>query len=455
MSSVLGIGKALSDFATRYDRFFRTRTRTSFGIALFYLMGLFKASERTYDAMASAVDGVNAQQLQHFIANSPWDHRTLLNQVAKDADRVLGGQPDSCLIIDESAFPKKGEQTVGVARQWCGRLGKVDNCQVGVFAVLSDGRRHTIIDERLYLPKEWTDNEFRCSVAGVPRESQNFVTKSQHALDMIRCARSVGIRFSWVGFDGGYGKDPAFLRAIDDMGVVFVGDVHCDQKVWLVEPVINVPQPRSIRGRKPTKKRAETSAETVEKVASSLRATNWIRMRLRDATRGPLIVDVAVLRVWVWHGQEERPRSWHLVIRKEVRSPTTIKYSLSNAPMGTPSLRLAQMQGQRYWVERALEDGKESCGLADNQGRSWPVWHHHISMVILALLFVLEQRITQNDDIDLLSPNDIVIILKAMLPVTISEPERAIRRINDQHRKRRSAIRSRSRDLAKLFDPVI
>ena len=133
------------------------------------------------------------------------------------------------MLIDESGTPKKGAHSVGVHRQWGGQLGKVDNCQVGVFAALSRGSDVTLMDERLFLPKAWTDNDARCPAAGIPKAQRGFQRKADLAIAMITHARQQGIGFAWVGFDGFYGRDPAFLRALADQGEIFVGDVHKDQ----------------------------------------------------------------------------------------------------------------------------------------------------------------------------------------------------------------------------------
>ena len=133
-----------------------------------YLQGLTQAPSCTFEAMADVVEDGCAQQFQHFISNSPWQHELVVAQIGLDADPLLGGQPDSCLILDETSFPKQGDQSVGVARQWSGRLGKIDNCQVAVFCVLSNGQRHAPIDMRLYLPKTWVVDEARCEQAGIP-----------------------------------------------------------------------------------------------------------------------------------------------------------------------------------------------------------------------------------------------------------------------------------------------
>jgi SRSO17 transposase len=432
-------------------------------VAQRYLHGLAQAEAATFAAMATVVEGGCAQQFQHFISNAPWRHEPVIAQIGHDADRLLGGKPDSALLIDETSFVKQGDRSVGVARQWCGRLGggsqgsvhaserkaaggKVDNCQVAVFAVLTDGVRHTPVDMRLYLPQRWIDDPARCDRAEIPMEARTMRTKSALALEMVRAARARGMRFGWVGVDGGYGKEPAFLRALDDMGETFVADVHSDQRVWTDPPGLHVPAPKDKgKGPPPSKQQAAVDGVTVEKLVAGFGADDWTRCILRESTRGPLQVDIVHRRVWVWDGEEAAARYWHLVVRREVGAPKRIKYSLSNAPADTKRERLAQMQGGRYWVERAFEDAKGECGLADYQAVGWRAWHHHVTMVMLAMLFIAEQRVAHQPGLALLTPRDIVAMLKETLPHKPQGKEALVDQINQRHARRRSAIQSRHR----------
>src|SRR5271155_4723422 len=176
-----GIAAAFEAFLDRHGHFFRTRTRNNVAVARRYLRGLAQAEDCTFESMATVVEDGCPQQFQHFISNSPWDHEPVVAQIGWDADRLLGGKPTSALIIDESSFPKQGDCSVGVARQWTGRLGKIDNCQVAVFAVLTDGERHAPVDMRLYLPDRWIKNPARCEEAGVPEAARQLTSKSEHA----------------------------------------------------------------------------------------------------------------------------------------------------------------------------------------------------------------------------------------------------------------------------------
>ena len=432
-------------FIDRYGRFFRSRGHDNAPVAQRYLHGLAQAETATFAAMAAVVEGGCAQRFQHFISNAPWRHEPVIEQIGRDADRLLGGKPDSALILDESSFIKQGDRSVGVARQWCGRLGKVDNCQVAVFAVLTDGVRHTPVDMRLYLPQRWIEDPVRCDWAEIPTEARTMRAKTAHALEMVRAARARGMRFAWVGVDAGYGKEPAFLRALDDTGEVFVADVHATQRVWSEPPGLHVPPPQSTRGRSPSKRQAGVDSITVETLVAGLGTDDWTRCTLRDSTRGPLRVDIAHRRVWVWDGAEAAARCWHLVVRREVGAPKRIKYSLSNAPADTKRERLAEMQGGRYWVERAFEDAKGECGLADYQAVGWRAWHHHVTMVMLAMLFIAEQRVAHQPGLALLTPRDIVEMLQQTLPHKPRGKAALVDQINQRHARRRSAIESRHR----------
>ncbi len=447
------VAEAFSALIDRYSGFFRTRTRDNAAVAARYLSGLAQAEDCTLASMAAVVESGCEQQFQHFISNSPWDHEPVVTQIARDADHLLGGKPTSGLIIDECSFPKQGDCSVGVARQWSGRLGKVDNCQVAVFGVLSDGLRHAPVDMRLYLPKVWIEAPARCDAAGVPEAARKLTSKTGHALDIVRQARARGMRFAWVGVDAGYGKEPAFLRALDGAKEVFVADIHRTQQVWTTEPGLHVPPAKPSCGHPARKRQAATKSVTVEALAKTFGTTDWTRCMLRDSTRGELRVDIAHRRVWLWDGEEATARCWHLIVRREVGSPTTIKYTVSNAPADTPRLRLAQMQGARYWVERTFEDAKGECGLADYQVLGWRAWHHHVTLVMLAMLFIAEQRAAHQPGLELLTPRDIVEMLKETLPRKPDGREALVARINQRHARRHGAIESRYRTQHKAVPP--
>jgi len=178
------------------------------------------------ERMAEAVPDSDDQVFQHFLTNSPWDDQAVVDQLAIDSNSLIGGKSDSCLIIDETGIPKKGDKSVGAARQWCGQLGKIENCQTGVFTVLGSKEHAVPVGYRLFLPKCWVNDEKRCLEAGIPHEHIEIHRKHDLALQLVIQARIQGVDFQWVGADSLYGEDPAFLRTLDQMHETFMVDIH-------------------------------------------------------------------------------------------------------------------------------------------------------------------------------------------------------------------------------------
>jgi len=166
----------------------------------------------------------------------------------------------------------------------------------------------------------------------------------------------------------------------------------------------------------------------------------WKRVKVRDSSRGELQVDVVHRRVWLWDHEETEAHCWHLIVRREPNAPKEIKYSLSNASAETSIARLAEMQAQRYWVERALQDGKSECGMADYQVRKWRAWHHHMALVFMAMLFMLEERISAKDTHPLLSCSDIEELLRHFLPKRVVTQDDVLEQMNKRHKKRLASI---------------
>jgi SRSO17 transposase len=437
-----GTGDGLCVFHARFYGFFTSRTRNVNEQSRKYLFGLIQSEKRNMERMAEVVPDINDQSYQHFVSESPWSHRDVLDQVAHDVDAAFGEAQDRFLVVDESAIAKKGDKSVGVARQWNGRLGKVDNCQVGVFAGLGCGGDITLTDERLYLPQEWIDSPRRCDRAGIPQEERIFRTKAQLALEMIRHARRRGIRYRWVSFDGGYGKEPWLLRTLDRDGDTWVADVHCDQLIYPEDPCPIVRERTSPKGRSPKRRVAQTAPVRVDRWVAAQPETEWKQVALRDSTKGTLIVEVFHHRVWLWDGKESVAPCWHLIARREIGSRGKIKYSVSNAPETTTIERLAFMQGERYWVEHALRNAKSEVGMAGYQLRKWQGWHHHMTMVMLAMLFMFEMRREHKQDVSLLSCHDVVEVLRVILPRANVTYDDIIAQLEERHRRRQGSIDS-------------
>ena len=436
------IGQRLGLFHTRFHEFFVTRTRNVIEQSKKYLFGLIQSEKRNMERMAEVVPDSDDQVYQHFMSESPWSHRAVLDQVAYDVDQAIGDSEDCFMIVDESAITKKGKKSVGVARQWNGRMGKVDNCQVVVFTALGCGDEATLIDERLYLPKEWVDDPKRCENARIPDEERVFRSKAQLAIEMVRHGRSKGLRHRWVSIDGGYGKEPWLLRALDRDGETWVADVHRDQLIYLEDPRPIVPERCNPRGKSPSRRVAQTTAVRVDQWAAAQPETDWKRVALRESTKGTVVVEVLHRRVWLWDGEEPDAHCWHLIVRREIASPWEIKYSLSNAPEATTTERLAFQQGQRYWVEHAFRNAKSEVGMEDYQLRLWQGFHHHMAMVILAMLFMFEVRREHKEDLSLLSYHDVVEVLRVILPRANVTYDDILWQLKERHRRRQASIDS-------------
>ncbi|MBN1351891.1 IS701 family transposase [candidate division KSB1 bacterium] len=404
-----------------------------------------RAAKRNMERMVERVPDSDWQSQQNFISNSPWDSSALMKQIARDVDAILGHDTDTCLIIDESAMTKKGHKSVGVTRQWNGRLGKIDNCQVGVFAALNCRHRVSLVDVRLFLPESWTSDRRRCHEAKVPLEQRQFRKKAELALEMVASARHNGLSFNWIGADGFYGNDPKLLRQLDQMGETFMLDVHCDQTIYTEDPQPYLPPPRSGRGRKPVRLKTDIPSITVADWANQQPDDAWQTVFTRQSTRGPLTVKVLHRRVWLWDNKEQQAHLWHLIVSRGHNSRNELKYSVSNAAPDTTVARLAFMQGQRYWVERALEDGKSTVGLAEYQVRGWTGWHHHMALVMLSMLFILKTKIKYKKVHHLLSGNDVRILLYHFLPQRETPKQEVLRQMAVRHQQRLKSILSYSK----------
>ena len=407
-----------------------------------YLCGLVQTERANMERMEETVAGADYQTMQQFLTDSPWDHRAVMDKVALDASALLGGAAPTALLLDETSFAKKGKESAGVARQWSGRLGKVDNCQVAVFGVLSAGGRALPVDCRLYLPDEWIEDPARCRKAGIPEaECAALRTKPELALRIVRHQRALGVDFQWVGADGLYGNDPAFLRALDDDGERFIIDVHSDQRIYLEDPCPRAPEFKG-RGRKPARLTTRAAPVRVDQYVAELAPEHWRRLKVRAAENGPLEIDFHRSAVWVWDGAEPRARRWQLAVRRDVPSGQ-LKYGLSNAGDEVPDLELAQAQAQRFWIERAFEDAKKEARMACYQVRQWLAWQHHIALVMLVLLFMTRQRMVLAEEHPLLTCHDIRCLLAFFLPRRAASDEEILRQMVVRHRKRLAARRPR------------
>ena len=400
-------------------------------------------SRKNIYAISEVVPDADNRNLQQFITHSKWSAREVLDHVAHDADELIGDGTDAALIIDESGFAKQGKMSVGASRQYLGRLGKVDNGQVAVFGVLAKGRFATAIDSRLYLPKEWTEDAERCNKAGIPESERVFKTKSQLALEIVEQARRNGVRFGWVGADAGYGSGPDFLFALADAGHTFLIDVHKSFVIYGVGRQLRIHEPSS-NGQKARRLISARESLSVEEFVQACSTKDWRLYSVRQTTRGSLKLRVLRKSVYVWHKQSGQGRRYELLVTENLDGQDR-KYSLTNQKSSTSTQRLSWMQRQRYWVERCFEDGKSQCGMADYQVRLWKAWHHHMALVMMAMLFMLSERLHMREQCPLLSCADIERLLAAFLPRRNASPEQVLSHMSRRHEMRRRATESHAK----------
>jgi SRSO17 transposase len=355
-----------------------------------YLRGLLvqQTDRRNAENLAEVIEGATPRTLQRFLTESPWADQSVVDQ----AQRHIGLRLRSALnvfVVDDTGFAKQGVKSVGVARQYSGTLGKVANCQVGVFLAYVSERGHALVDKALYLPEAWTNDRERCRAAGVP-DDVGYHSKAALALGLLRHARQIGhLPADWVTSDAGYGEVPSFRDALAAADWRYVLEVPTNLMVFTQWAQSAVPA-WSGHGRKPSTLQLVAGApkpQNVVSVADALPAAAWRILTVAEGAQGPRQYQFAALRVW--ESREGLPgrASW-LLFRRNLDG-SELKPYLSNAPADTPLLQLAQVSAMRWPVETEFQTEKGETGLDEYEVRSWQGWHHHITMALLAGAFLL------------------------------------------------------------------
>ena len=446
---------AFLEFHSRYIPFFIPRTRSVSESARRYLQGqLLTVPRNSIFQYCREVPGSEYQAMQYFISESPWQENPLVVQLQREVCQCLGDPEEGALLLDESGVARQGRMSVGVQRQYCGRLGKVDNCQVGGYLAYSNPTHSTLVDRRLYLPESWIEDAERRKKCGVPAEI-SFQTKAEGGLEMILSFKAKGFPFSWVGMDAFYGEQPWLLDRLNEEGIVYMADIPCTTRIFLSLPKTEIPPRQGDRGRHPTKERlgeGEPSPQAVRDFAQSLPSSAWTRLRIRDTERGELIAEFAARRVW--HSVDNLPfqEVW-LVMRGDLET-SHLRFSFSNAAPDTSLERLARMQSRRYWVARALENAKGEARLDQYEVRGWRGGHHHMTMTLLAMLFLLELTLRMKEKAPLLTIQDAREILEEFLPRKTYEPKDFIALLEQKHKARISARNSHAKKQKKCLQSL-
>jgi SRSO17 transposase len=367
-----------------------------------YCTGLLLPGERkSVEPMAARVDparvGAAHQSLHHFVAKAAWDDAALLEAVRAYAlPALLERGPVRAWIVDDTGLPKKGRLSVGVARQYCGQLGKRDDCQVAVILSVANEAASLPIAYRLYLPEAWAADPARRAMAGVPEEV-GFRTKPSIALDQIGRALAAGVPPGVVVTDAGYGNDTDFRDGVTGLGLAYVAGVLGTTGLWPPGAGPLPAGPWSGRGRPPKRLRRDAQHQPLaaEKLAAGLPAGAWKAVTWREGTAGPLASRFAAVRVRPAHDDfrlsEPRAEEWLLAEWPEGEEGPT-KYWLSTLPEAAPIEELVATAKLRWRVERDFEELKQELGLGHFEGRGWRGFHHHASLCIAAYAFLAAER---------------------------------------------------------------
>jgi SRSO17 transposase len=365
--------------------------------ALKYLEGQLLALERkSIEPMADALEGGNVQAMQQFIGVGAWDDDAVLAKHQQVVAESLGDAATGVLIVDGCDFPKQGAHSVGVARQWCGPLGKVANCQASVVACYASARGFTLVDRRLYVHEDWFTDAYaaRRRRCGVPPDLR-FQTRTALAWAMIAGLRARGaLPFRWVTGDEHFGNTPVLLDRIAEAGLAYFMEVPHNVRVWATRPATAIPPATGKRGGPFTRARLAPDAPAaarVDALAAALPAAAWRVAQIKDGSKGPLVAEVAFVRAVAVRDALPGPDVW-VVFRRALDATRELKVYLCNAAADTAPETLVWLLGFRWPVEQAIKEAKEELGLDHYEVRGWRGWHHHTTMTLLALHFLVRLR---------------------------------------------------------------
>ena len=352
-----------------------------------YLRALLVQSQdrRNAENLSESV-GVSARAMQRFLTKAPWDDDAVMVRLQEYLSPRLG-HPEAVWVLDGSDFPKQGRKSAGVARQCCGRLGKVANCQAGMFLAYVSPLGRALVDKRLYLPESWTSEPGRCAAAGVPEHRRNYRSKTELALEMLARALELGhLRAEWVAGDDAFGMSPSFREGLANLGMWYVLDVPGGTTAWPMEPAWTSPEYQgSGRPRKP--RLVDGQRRTMEQRSDELPDEAWREITVAEGSQGP--------RTYRFSAQRMRPTirrkpgEIHWAVYRRNLDGSEPRYYLSNAPEDTPLETLAYVGGSRWRIETEFETEKGDVGLDEYETRSWAGWHHHIAMCLLGGAFLL------------------------------------------------------------------
>jgi SRSO17 transposase len=430
-------------------------------------------SDRNFAGIANSMENADGQALQHFMSNSPWDGQGVFEQIREEIKEKPELHSGSLLILDEYADEKAGGQSAGTLRQYNGRMGKVDMCQVAVGLGYANWKLEpwplwAMVDAEIFLPEAWFGDEYAAlrQKVGVPTERTSFETKPELGLKMICRAKAAKLPFEAVLCDSLYGRSSQFRCELREEHLLYMADIPNNLRVYLEQPTVGVPDPKpGKKGPKPEKAQVLNGVRSYSvKQVGQAEDTHWQRLRIRTNERGVLEDRFAARQVWVWDDKQPdiAPHPEWLTMRIESNGDHT--YAFSNAPQDAVLQFLAELLCGRYFVERVIQDSKDEVGADEFQAQKYLAWEHHTALTACALWFIATTKLDWAKDcqrdpelaqqleleaLPALSTANVREMLRAVLPLPQLSPEDAqahvVKHLVNRSRSTASRLRMRSK----------
>jgi SRSO17 transposase len=347
-----------------------------------YVAGLVSNVKRKNAESIAYLHDQDRQPLQVFIGQMPWDHQPHVAELARQIGSQIG-EADGVLVFDPSGFAKKGTESVGVQRQWCGRLGKVENCQVGIYLGYVSRSEHALVDVRLYLPKEWATDKKRRKKCGVPK-AVRFQTRHELALEMLQ-VNGAQLPHAWIAGDDEMGRSSWFRQELRELNERYLLAVPSNT---LMRDCEAEPPPYCGHGSPP-----KVPFQRVDRWCAALPEEAWQTIEVRPGDKGPLLVQIVKRRVLAKTERRRVGPEETLVVTREQQADGSVKhdYYLSSGPSETPLAEFARVAKAEHRIEDGLKRAKSEAGLAEYQVRTWEGWHHHQTLSLLATWFLTQE----------------------------------------------------------------